>query len=146
MKTFIECNFSSFFFYSLISRFMLRLRITFYKVSLFLLSTLWFISGYFSENFTFTWSNLSMNFNCYKSYGAFCWYYFKNTTSSFLYFWLLFICFTNKLLREHIFCLVRGILKLVLCLLLFLSTFFLRSWRSPSYSFLKLSLFNVPIS
>jgi hypothetical protein len=119
LNTLMECSFSCFLLSNLISLRIFLFKITFSKVSLFLLRTFLLRSGYFYENFDLTWSNLSMNYNCFRSNGAFWAYYFKKITSSFLYFWLWPICFTIRLFSDSTFFLVKGILKLVLCLLFF---------------------------
>lgn len=126
LNTLIEWIFSDFFLSSFIYLLMFLFKITFSNVSLFLLSTFSFKSGYFSENFVFTWSSLSINLSFAKSNGAFSVYYFKKITSSFLNFWFWFIWFTIKLFNECMLSRVRGILKLVLWRFFFFSTFFLK--------------------
>ena len=123
----------SFLWSSFISLLRFLFRMTCSKTNLFLAKTPSLKSGYLYLYFFLRGFKSSINFILSRSKGAVSSYSFKNIFYSFLYLWLFEICYFIRLLRDVMFLWVKGILKLVLCLFVFFSTFFPRSWRSIIY-------------
>ncbi len=129
---------------SFISLLMFRLSTTCSSVSLFLASTPSFRSGNFCLYFIFRGFMSSMNFSCWRSKGAVSSYSFRNIFYSFLQNWLWAMCYFTRQLSDSIFLRLSGILKLVLCLFVFFSTFLPSSCSPTTSPSMNLSLFTDP--